>query len=151
MSDRMKEMSKKYGWVVVGTYLGLSVLDYPFCFLAVRWFGTERIAEVEHAILSHVWVAAEKVVPGMRERREEKEAQETSDQAAEDLLDLEHGSPSATHISKHEEASIWTQLLIAYGVHKSLFFLRIPLTLAVLPRVVKTLRGWGFKVGRAAT
>lgn len=42
---------------------------------------------------------------------------------------------------------IWTQLLIAYGVHKSLFFLRIPITLAITPKVVKTLRGWGWKIG----
>lgn len=43
---------------------------------------------------------------------------------------------------------IWTQLLLAYGVHKSLIFIRIPITVAITPKVVKTLRGWGWKIGK---
>jgi len=55
--------------------------------------------------------------------------------------------------SKHTEkgkdnASIWTQLALAYAVHKSLIFFRVPLTAAVLPKVVKTLRGWGWDIGK---
>lgn len=42
---------------------------------------------------------------------------------------------------------IWTQLLLAYGVHKSLMIFRIPLTAAVTPKIVKTLRGWGYNIG----
>lgn len=34
-------------------------MDFPFCFLAVRWIGTERIGEWEHAIVE--WV--KKAVP----------------------------------------------------------------------------------------
>lgn len=29
----------------MGVYLALSVLDFPFCFLLVKWAGTERIGE----------------------------------------------------------------------------------------------------------
>lgn len=42
---------------------------------------------------------------------------------------------------------IWTELALAYAVHKSLIFLRVPLTAAILPKVVKTLRKWGWQVG----
>src|ERR1700761_6777783 len=35
-SARFKELSRKYGWAAVGVYFGLSALDFPFCFLAVR-------------------------------------------------------------------------------------------------------------------
>lgn len=45
-------------------------------------------------------------------------------------------------------AALWTQLALAYAVHKSLIFFRIPLTAAVLPKVAKTLRKWGWNVGR---
>jgi hypothetical protein len=45
--------------------------------------------------------------------------------------------------------AIWTQLALAYAVHKSLIFLRIPLAAAILPKVARTLRGWGYTVGRA--
>jgi hypothetical protein len=33
-------------------------------------------------------------------------------------------------------------------VHKSLIFFRVPLTAAVLPKVVKTLRGLGYNIGK---
>jgi hypothetical protein len=43
LSQRLKRLSKEYGWSAVGVYLALSVLDFPFCFLLVRTLGTERI------------------------------------------------------------------------------------------------------------
>ena len=45
-------------------------------------------------------------------------------------------------------AAIWTELALAYAVHKSLIFIRVPLTAAVTPKVVKTLRGWGWDIGK---
>jgi hypothetical protein len=44
--------------------------------------------------------------------------------------------------------AVWTQLALAYAVHKSLIFIRVPLTAAVLPKVVRTLRGWGWNIGK---
>lgn len=41
-----------------------------------------------------------------------------------------------------------TQFALAYAIHKSFFFVRIPLTVAVTPRVVKTLRSWGWNIGK---
>jgi len=43
LSQRLKKLSKEYGWTAVGVYLTLSVLDFPFCFLLVRIVGTEKI------------------------------------------------------------------------------------------------------------
>lgn len=45
LSARLKKLSREYGWSAVGVYLGLSVLDFPFCFLLVRTVGTDRIGE----------------------------------------------------------------------------------------------------------
>lgn len=66
VSDRFKELSRKYGWAAVGVYLGLSVLDFPFCFLAVRLVGPDRIGEVEHAIVHGFWDIVGLVVPSMK-------------------------------------------------------------------------------------
>ena len=41
-----------------------------------------------------------------------------------------------------------TQLALAYAIHKSFIFVRLPLTAAVTPRVVKTLRSWGWNIGK---
>lgn len=87
LSERMKAMSRKYGWIVVGIYLGLSVLDFPFCFLAVRWFGTERIANLEHAIIDGFWSQVEKFAPSLKEKREAKEAIAAAEEAAREGSD----------------------------------------------------------------
>jgi len=51
---RLQKLSREYGWVALGVYFGLSLLDFPFCFLAVRLAGPERIGQIEHAILTNV-------------------------------------------------------------------------------------------------
>jgi hypothetical protein len=105
----MKAMSKKYGWTVVGIYLGLSVLDFPFCFLAVRWFGTERIARVEHAIIEYFWAALEKVAPGLKERRASNEAVEAAEAATKKADD------AVKEKAKHDNASKYTSGDVVVG------------------------------------
>ena len=46
------------------------------------------------------------------------------------------------------EIGIWTQLGLAYVIHKSFIFVRVPLTAAITPKVVKTLRSWGWNIGK---
>lgn len=41
-----------------------------------------------------------------------------------------------------------TQLALAYAIHKSFIFIRVPLTAALTPKVVKVLRGWGWNIGK---
>lgn len=41
-----------------------------------------------------------------------------------------------------------TQLALAYAIHKSFIFIRVPLTAAITPKVVKTLRSWGWNIGK---
>lgn len=41
-----------------------------------------------------------------------------------------------------------TQLALAYAIHKTFFFVRVPLTVAVTPRIVKQLRAWGWNIGK---
>lgn len=60
----------------------------------------------------------------------------------------EGGEQGAVGAKKKEDASIWTQVVLAYAIHKSLIVFRVPLTAAVLPKVVKTLRGWGWNIGK---
>lgn len=103
LSDRMKAMSRKYGWTVVGIYLGLSAIDFPFCFLAVRWLGTERIAAAEHAIVSRFWAALESVVPSLKERRAKNEEAEQAVKEASDAVQTD---------AKHEPASEYSYIQI---------------------------------------
>lgn len=50
LSARLRKLTKEYGWAALGVYLGLSVLDFPFCFLLVRIVGTDRIGKMIYPI-----------------------------------------------------------------------------------------------------
>ncbi|KXG52324.1 uncharacterized protein PGRI_086080 [Penicillium griseofulvum] len=132
LSQRLKKLSREYGWAALGVYLGLSALDFPFCFAAVRLLGVERIGYYEHVVVGFVKDKFKSVWPQTKES-ESEDGQGQLAQAEE---------------RNQEEASIWTQLVFAYAIHKSFVFIRVPLTAAVTPKVVKTLRGWGWDIGK---
>ncbi|KAK0728504.1 hypothetical protein B0T26DRAFT_698232 [Lasiosphaeria miniovina] len=145
---RMRKLSREYGWAAVGVYAGLTVLDFPFCFLLVRTVGTDRIAQVEHVVVS--W--AEKVIPEgvktfWREYREALRENRVRN-GGEDLAVEGYGVKEAEERSKQEGASLATQLALAYAIHKSFIFIRVPLTAAITPKVVKVLRSWGWQIGK---
>jgi hypothetical protein len=45
-------------------------------------------------------------------------------------------------------SGLGTQLALAYAIHKSFIFVRVPLTAAITPKVVKILRSWGWNIGK---
>ncbi|CZR53162.1 uncharacterized protein PAC_03040 [Phialocephala subalpina] len=45
LGGRLKKLSREYGWSALGVYLALSALDFPFCYLLVKYLGTERIGD----------------------------------------------------------------------------------------------------------
>ncbi|TIA88900.1 hypothetical protein E3P99_02344 [Wallemia hederae] len=54
LAQRFKELSKKYGWVAVGVYTAISVLDFSAAFAAVNVVGAERVKVLEKKVLN--WV-----------------------------------------------------------------------------------------------
>ncbi len=44
-----------------------------------------------------------------------------------------------------------TQLALAYAIHKSFIFVRVPLAAAITPKIVKVLRSWGWQIGKKKT
>ncbi|KAL2261324.1 hypothetical protein VTK26DRAFT_4396 [Humicola hyalothermophila] len=147
LSGRLKKLSREYGWTAVGVYLGLSVLDFPFCFLLVRTVGTEKIAHLEEVVIS----SAQKAVPeGVQNfwREYRQSYREAREARTGEVQVVGHGVAEAQERTKQEGASLATQLALAYAIHKSFIFLRVPLTAAVTPRVVKVLRAWGYEIGK---
>ncbi|KAI1616402.1 hypothetical protein EDD37DRAFT_80256 [Exophiala viscosa] len=168
--DRLKKLSREYGWSAVGVYLALSALDFPFCFLAVRTLGTDRIGRWEHAIVDTVkgfvkWPFAQsedvkagidgavdeverEVLPPETQGKRILEEDEPATRTQSVLSLDDHGYKEAEKANSGDNASLWTQLALAYAIHKSFIFVRVPLTAAILPKVVKTLRGWGWNIGK---
>ncbi|KAL2018005.1 hypothetical protein VTK56DRAFT_1385 [Thermocarpiscus australiensis] len=149
-SARMKKLSREYGWTAVGVYLALSVLDFPFCFLLVRTVGTEKIAHLEHVVVSNVQkIIPERVQTFWRDYRQAlREARRERTGETGELEIIGHGVEEAEKRSKQEGASLATQLALAYAIHKSFIFVRVPLAAAITPKVVKVLRSWGWEIGK---
>jgi hypothetical protein len=63
LSQRLKKLSREYGWSAVGVYFALSLLDFPFCFLAVRLLGTERIGHYEDIVKHAFWSVVRLALP----------------------------------------------------------------------------------------
>jgi len=141
----MRKLSREYGWTVVGVYGLLTVLDFPFCYMAVKLLGTDRIGRYEHAVIEAFWSVVHIAFPDFH-KKEAVEAH-AGEQGPMEATVREGGEVGRAAVSK-TEATIWTTLALAYAVHKSLIFIRVPLTAAVTPKVVKTLRGWGWDIGK---
>ena len=119
ITQRLKILFKKYRWPALAVYVGLSAVDFGLAFIAVRAFGTERIGRYEKIILQKV----------------------------EDTFGWKtKGTPPHHIVEGKEMASIWTEIALAYTIHKTLFALiRIPVTVAITPPLVKWYhrRGYG--------
>ncbi|PYH97758.1 hypothetical protein BO71DRAFT_395884 [Aspergillus ellipticus CBS 707.79] len=141
LSQRLRTLSKEYGWSALWIYLLLSAMDFPFCFAAVRLLGVERIGHYEHVFFESVKLAANSVWPGSEnvgsESGESKDSVAQVDEESADTSQQQTGG---------EEASLWTQLALAYAIHKSFIFVRVPLTAAITPKVVRVLRHWGWDI-----
>jgi hypothetical protein len=118
VTQRLKILFKKYRWPALGVYFGLSVVDFGIAFIGVRAFGTERIGRYEKIILQKV----------------------------EDTFGWKRkGTPPEYMVEGKETASIWTEIALAYTIHKTLFALiRVPVTVAITPALVKWYQRSGY-------
>ncbi|KAH8170529.1 peptide alpha-N-acetyltransferase [Sarocladium implicatum] len=150
LGARLRKLSREYGKAAVGVYFLLSVLDFPFFFLLVKAVGAERIGRIEH------WIMTKVIPESVRKTWNEymayfktAEVKETGDDGqVSDAVEKVGWGVEEAQERHREEASLGTQLALAYAVHKSFIFVRVPLTAAVTPKIVKILRGWGWQIGK---
>ncbi|KAK2625416.1 hypothetical protein QTJ16_004728 [Diplocarpon rosae] len=155
LGGRLKKLGREYGWSALGVYFLLSALDFPFCYLLVMWLGTDRIGHWEEVVVTNV----KKLIPDSIEKfwHEWRASMKTAEQeftgndAVSEGVEMSGwGVEEATENNK-KDASLATRLALAYAIHKSFIFVRVPLTAAVTPKVVKILRGWGWDIGKRTT
>ncbi|KAL5366413.1 hypothetical protein BJX96DRAFT_34584 [Aspergillus floccosus] len=135
LSQRLKSLSREYGWSALGVYLLLSAMDFPFCFAAVHFLGADRMGHYEAVVVDSFKAAAGTVFPSLQE-------QAAIDAADSDAVKEQEAAEEKKKAG--DEASLWTQIVFAYAIHKSLIVFRVPLTAAITPKVVKALRHWGW-------
>lgn len=132
LSGRIKHLSQEYGRAAIVVYLGISLIDYAVALGLVHQLGAKRIRTFEKTCLDTI-------------------EHYTGWHRHSDNHDGSDGKGTATAVGKDEEVSIWTEAAIAYGIHKALFiFIRVPITAAITPPIVKALQRRGYKVGKSA-
>ncbi|KAH7326038.1 hypothetical protein B0I35DRAFT_124609 [Stachybotrys elegans] len=158
LGARLKRLTKEYGWAAVGVYFGLSALDLPFCYLFVKTVGAEAIGRVEHYIVSSITSvipesvrhATSNFFSTIWNAVRAREKQEIGNDNATGTVEMATWSVEEAQKHNDEGPSLATQLALAYAIHKSLIFFRVPLAAAVTPKVVKKLRSWGWNIGKKA-
>ncbi|KAH8828417.1 hypothetical protein DL96DRAFT_1603170 [Flagelloscypha sp. PMI_526] len=124
LSQRLKHLIKSYGWYALGVYIVLSVVDFSVAFAAVNLLGAEQVSVVTSNIKTFIYgfIHTKPPEPG-------KDEMETSHSSSEGL---------------------YAMLVLAYTIHKTLFFpVRVGLTAGLTPRLVNWLRtrGWAGGAG----
>ncbi|CAG8610180.1 1151_t:CDS:1 [Paraglomus occultum] len=140
MADRLKQLTRQYGLGAVFVYVAISTIDLGITFVAVRTAGTERVKKAEDWMMENFggWITI------WRNRNtDEKNANE--DTSGTETRELEKMREAEREGKPPSWASIF---VIAYGIHKVLVPLRLGLTAAVTPPLVKRLRKMGWNIGR---
>ncbi|CDO94677.1 unnamed protein product [Kluyveromyces dobzhanskii CBS 2104] len=134
----LKKLIKQYGWSALGVYMGISCLDLPICFLAVHSLGEETIKVYINRVkqLAHYGKEEQELRIEIREKQKREE------------LDRQSGINDKSMWESFKESTLLTEFLIAYGIHKSLIIVRVPLTAAITPGVVKFLSRFGFSTDK---
>lgn len=116
-----KALVHEYGYSGIAVYLGLGLLDLPLCYLLVHSTGEEEIRTLQDKFLNWVGWKSDESLEKDKEQEQENEKKQTS--------------------------TFWTELAVAYALHKTLIVVRLPLTAAITPPIVRKLRSMGFNVG----
>ncbi|CAX43292.1 N-terminal acetyltransferase, putative [Candida dubliniensis CD36] len=136
----IKALMKEYGYPALAVYLGLSCIDLPICYVLVHSMGQEKIEVYENKV---------KQTFGYGVSDEELKKKQEINKIQQDIES--HGEPAPENSGSMASYILsqfsWTEFAIAYGIHKSLIFIRLPITAAITPGVVRVLRGWGFRIG----
>ncbi|KAI5960618.1 NAT2 [Candida pseudojiufengensis] len=142
----IKALMKEYGYPALGVYLGLSMIDLPICYILVHSLGQEKIEIYENKIKQQF---------GYGLSDEELRQKQSINKIEKDIEAKEYEEYTKSQPNKEKDNWFtyiknqfsWTEFAIAYGIHKSLIFIRLPITAAVTPGLVVILRKWGFKIG----
>jgi hypothetical protein len=119
LSQRLKKLSREYGWSALGIYLFLSALDFPFCFAAVRLLGVDRIGYYEHVAVEGAKNIFKSVWPFQTDEASGDSADTTADGQAialepdsEQAAAYDHGVVDAQKRREKEGASTFSSIYL---------------------------------------
>lgn len=132
----IKELMRTYGYSALGVYLGLSLIDFPLCFLMVHSLGEETLSVYLNKFKQAFGFgkSEEEVIKEVRDKIARKEEEKKA-------------QFKTSWWQEVKQSTLLAEFVIAYGIHKSLIFIRLPITAAITPQTVRILQRWGFNIG----
>lgn len=136
----LKKLMQTYGYSALAVYLGISMIDLPLCFFAVHSLGEERMKVYINRVKRMFGYGKEEqeLIAEVRDKIAHKEQKKLSGEEVQ----------NASWWERFKESTLLTEFVIAYGLHKSLIIIRVPLTAAITPATVKALQKWGFNISK---
>ncbi|KAK2065260.1 hypothetical protein LY76DRAFT_499922, partial [Colletotrichum caudatum] len=139
-------------WRRAGIALAKPKVEETLAGVRLVGVGTDRIGQLEHWVVSNI----KKIIPDSvqswwsesRAALSQAEAKQLGSDDITEAVEMAGWGVEEAERRNKAEASLGTQLALAYAIHKSFIFLRVPLTAAVTPKVVKVLRSWGWQIGK---
>ena len=128
-SQRLKHLIKSYGWYALGVYFLISTIDFSVAFVGVNLIGAEHV--------SRAVASAKESVHAILNSRPPEPGREGMDKA------VAQSQPGG-------QEGLYAMIVLAYAIHKTVFMpIRVGLTIAFTPRLVKWLksRGWAGSQG----
>ncbi|CBQ73321.1 conserved hypothetical protein [Sporisorium reilianum SRZ2] len=121
LRERLKFLTRRYGWWALGVYLAASAVDFSLIFLAIHMLGADHIRSLEASLRKSIGLEPPPPPPS------------------------DDDDSTSSSKGKGGSGTIWTEAVLAYTIHKTLLLpVRVALTAAVTPSFVKWLvkMGW---------
>lgn len=142
----IKRLMSKYGYSALVVYIGVTVVSLPSCYFIVDSVGEEKISILLNRGKRVFGYGEEsddivrKRVEGRRLERLELRNQYMGElKEQEESYEMSIGEKLRLKWDLLKTSPILTELVLAYGLHKSLIFVRIPLTAAITPAIARVL------------
>ncbi|CAG8506737.1 1187_t:CDS:1 [Funneliformis caledonium] len=139
VTEKFKILTKKYGVSAIAVYLIISAVDLGLTFILIQIGGAERVKKIEDWFAKTFgdWIVLRKNSPEKEKDGQQDIVVTTDDEFV--IVNVEN---------KLKNTPSWAStLVIAYGIHKLLVPLRLGLTAAITPALVRKLKRMGWNIG----
>ncbi|CCF59874.1 hypothetical protein KAFR_0I00930 [Kazachstania africana CBS 2517] len=122
----IKQLIQKYGYSALIVYVGVSLITVSSCFFGVHSIGEEK---------ARIYINRAKRLFGYGEADENKVVEKMHKKKLEN---------STKNAKDWKNSHLLAEFLIAYGLYKSLIFIRIPIVAAATPYAARIFQRLGF-------
>ena len=136
----IKRLIAKYGYTSLATYLIIGAVDFAICFAVLHKIGEEAVY-LEYNNLKEKLGFEYKEEAQVHEEFEEKRkiAQEKREKAHVNSEAITKDTSIYESVKTRSKELVnnylFKEIIIAYGIHKSLIFIRLPITAAITPPI----------------